>query len=144
MSISFINRGTKIAREVNFDDLDKVIAEILDQVGDTAIEVLRETDKAVSAKAKNIVKDNAPVGARHGEYKKHIAVKQTKKDALEDEYTVYVKEPEYRLSHLLEFGHATPDGTGRTKAYPHFAPARDYVLENYRDEFIRRWNNGNK
>lgn len=44
----------------------------------------------------------------------------------------YVKAPHYRLSHLLEYGHATPNG-GRTVAYHHISGA----LEEVGEEFVR-------
>lgn len=50
---------------------------------------------------------------------------------------VYVKSPEYRLTHLLEFGHARVQGgrvVGRVSAQPHIGKAEQKAIE----EFERR------
>lgn len=44
--------------------------------------------------------------------------------------TVFVKAPHYRLSHLLEFGHAKQNG-GRTTAFNFIAPVNDKVEERF-------------
>lgn len=46
----------------------------------------------------------------------------------------------YRLTHLLEFGHANRDGS-RTRAIPHIRPTEDKYREKFRQELeekIRR------
>ena len=45
----------------------------------------------------------------------------------------HVKEPEYRLTHLLENGHLTRDGTHRTKAVKHIKYGRQ-IAEQVLDE----------
>lgn len=46
--------------------------------------------------------------------------------------TVFNKK-HYRLTHLLEFGHAKQNG-GRTRAFPHIAPVNDRIGEMFETE----------
>lgn len=48
--------------------------------------------------------------------------------------TVYTKKPYYRISHLLEFGHAKKGG-GRTTAYNFIAPINDRLPEEFDKRF---------
>lgn len=127
---------------VQVADLDKAIKKILDEYGDEVKQTLDETTKAVSTKGKNKVKDAAPVGVRNGKYKKSISLKKTKGDLNTVEYKIYAKAPEYRLTHLLEKGHAIHNGTGRTKKYPHWSKGQEYIEENFEKEFKERIENG--
>ena len=124
------------------DDLDKVINQILEDYGDEVKEVLDKTSETVSKKAKDEVKNAAPVGARKGKYKKSISLKKTKAELNKVEYTIYAKAPEYRLTHLLEDGHLIHNGTGRTKAIPHWSKGDEYVVKNFEKEFKERIENG--
>lgn len=142
MSISTDKYGEGNTR-VDVADLDKAIAKILNEFGEEITYILQETTEYVAKKGKDVVKENAPVGPRKGKYKKSISVKKLKSDELESHYVIYSKK-EYPLTHLLEHGHATADGTGRTKAQPHFAKGEKWILDNYEKEFLRRFNNGRK
>lgn len=79
---------------------------------------------------KKLTKATAPVAS--GDYKRHIA---TREDPMPGtggmkKYTWYVKAPDYRLTHLLAYGHATRNG-GRTRANPFLHNAVNTVLPEY-------------
>lgn len=131
------------SQTINVDQLDSAVMKILEEYGDEVKVDVEEVTEKVAKEAKDTVKDSAPVGARRGEYKKNIDVKQTEKSALETQYTIYVKAPEYRLTHLLEFGHATPDGTERTKEIKHWQKGQDFVDKNFETELREKIEKGN-
>ncbi len=119
---------------IHVDQLDSAVQQILEEYGEEVKADVVEVTEKVAKEAKDTVKNAAPVGARKGKYKKNIDVKQTQDSALETQHTVYVKDPKYRLTHLLEFGHATADGTGRTKEIKHWQNGQDYVDQNFEKE----------
>ncbi len=62
-----------------------------------------------------------------GKYAKSWASKKTKETSDSIQYTVHSKN-RYRLTHLLENGHAKRGG-GRVRAIPHIAPAESKGAE---------------
>ena len=59
-------------------------------------------------------KETAPVGHRQKHYRDSITSKKTHEDKKGATYTWYVKGSDYRLSHLLENGHALRNGERTT------------------------------
>lgn len=88
------------------EDVSEAIAEKVDQTADL---VLADT------KAGGQYQD------RTGNYRK--GWKKTKADSTGVTRRIVWNKDEYRRVHLLEFGHATRDGTGRVRAFPHLVPA---------------------
>ena len=101
------------------DQMAHVIMEGLQEYADLATEDMKDAVKKAGNKAKSDVQAGAPV--KTGKYKKSWAVKTTKENANAMEVTVHSRN-RYQLAHLLEFGHAKRGG-GRTRAFPHIAPA---------------------
>lgn len=97
--------------------------------------LVTEADNAAKRSAKRLMKklkDTSPEDT--GDYAKDWAVKEIKsKTGGPSSYVVHNKE-HYRLTHLLEYGHATKDGTGHVKAQPHIEPARDNEEKKFLEE----------
>lgn len=105
------------------DQMAHVIMEGLQEYADLATEDMKAAVKKAGNKAKSDVQAGAPV--KTGKYKKSWAVKTTKENAMQ--VTVHSRN-RYQLAHLLEFGHAKRGG-GRTRAFPHIAPAEAAAAE---------------
>lgn len=65
-------------------------------------------------------------------YSKGFRIKTTFEDSRNKRNTWFVSK-EYRLTHLLEYGHITRNG-GRTRAFPHIKYGDDYVNNNFERE----------
>lgn len=72
----------------------------------------------VSERVMDEIKGHILFGKRTGKYIRSFAVKTSYEDKRNKRNTWYVKDPRYRLTHLLESGHQTRNG-GMTRAYPH-------------------------
>lgn len=112
-----------------FEELSKYLGEY----GDEAVDVLQEEAEKAAKNAVKKLKSTSP--KKSGKYAKgwRSQVERTPSGA---KVTVYNgKKPQ--IAHLLEHGHATRNGTGRTyqdtPAHVHIAPVNDETQE----EFIR-------
>lgn len=118
-------------------DLEKAVKAALDEVERTAHGACLETLDAISKEALKIAKENAP--ERTGEYKKSLKRKTIKKSG---EISGYQIHSTTSISHLLENGHLTRDGTSTVPGKPHFAPAQKYADEQIETEFQKHFQKG--
>lgn len=94
---------------------------------DYSKEVMGTVEGCSSAIAKDTVKKLKRVRFHTGgEYSKTWAVKEESGVLGSKSYIVYNKK-NYRLTHLLEYGHVTRNGTKRTRAIPHIKPMEEWV-----------------
>ncbi len=114
-----------MAERVSVDQMAQTIMDGLLEYADLATEDMKAAVKKAGDKAKSDVQAGAPVDT--GKYKKSWTVKTTKENANALEVTVHSRN-RYQLAHLLEFGHAKRNG-GRTRAFPHIAPAEAAAAE---------------
>ena len=119
-----------MSKNVNIDDLSDAIREELDIYDiDISQEIKRQTVKSIM-QCVAATTLTAPVGTRATHYRDAIAW-----STLEDTYrkTIvqwYVKAPNYRLSHLLNNGHATKNG-GRVEGTNFITRAHDETVKDY-------------
>ena len=103
-------------------DLSKVLGDILTEYTD---EIREQVKEAVTETSKASVEELKVAGDfrnRTGAYRRSWKA-QIEEGRLGASATVY-NSKEYRLTHLLEFGHAKAGG-GRVKAFPHLAETQD-------------------
>lgn len=118
------------------NDFAKAINELLDEYGDEVGDALQEVVKSTAKDASDKLKHQGEFNDITGDYRKswRFDVKVTPLNVVG---TVYAKEPHYRLTHLLEFGHAKQSG-GRTRAFPHISIVNDWVGEEVVDRLERK------
>lgn len=119
-----------MSKTITFDKLGDAIAEELSLYGDTVINgVKKEAKKSMSRLVKE-TKATAPVGRRRKHYRDSITSKKLEETGRTVSYLWYVKGSDYRLSHLLENGHALHWG-GRVEGTHFIKKASDPILEQY-------------
>ena len=114
------------------DGLSDAIAETLTLYSDHVNEGIRKQTKKSMRQLIKETKGTAPVGHRHKHYRDSITSKVTNNSSLFYEETWYVKGSDYRLSHLLNNGHALRDG-GRYAGTQFITKASVSVLKDYEE-----------
>lgn len=98
-----------------------IFTDYTDEVKELVTEVLEEVGHEAASELK---------GAGSFKGKKYRSSWDTKVESSRTFDSVIVhNKKHYRLSHLLEFGHATRNG-GRTRAFPHIAPVNEKAVRN--------------
>lgn len=104
---------------IRIDDLLKAVQGELAEYANEVTEDVKESVKDVAKETVKEVKRRSPV--RSGAYKKSWGQTQVYDGPGGIRIVIHNKK-HYRLTHLLEKGHALRNG-GRTRAFPHIEPA---------------------
>lgn len=107
------------------DDLEKAIMDELWAYSEEVTEQLKTDVKQVAKECLRDIKNNAPNLTEA--YKKSWKVKTAYEDK-EDIRVIIHSQKHYRLTHLLEHGHAKVGG-GRVEGKPHIGPAEQKAEE---------------
>lgn len=108
--------------KISISGFSQAVADVLEDYNKEVIENTKNIIHDVSKEFKSNTKKDAPRGQRN-KYNKYIDVKTTYESISGVTDTWYVKDPEYRLTHLIKNGHQTRNG-GRTKG-------NDFIDKNY-------------
>jgi hypothetical protein len=132
-----------MAKRIRGVDLEAAVRQILDEYGEQVYDTLNECVEDVAQEAAErlqAVGTFAPGNNPTGEYSKSWGVERVKSGRLKTSVVVR-NEEHYRLTHLLEKGHVSRNGTGRTfrpvPAYPHIGPVEEWA----NDELPKRVRN---
>lgn len=125
---------------VGSDDFAKAMKEILSEYGDAATIAIQEAVDEEAKEVKDNIKKNAKSQGWSSKYVNGFTV--TKKNTRLGAQAIVHNKTQYRLIHLLEFGHrvVNPYGNKNNKketyaaAHPHVAPA----IEHLEDDLIQK------
>lgn len=115
---------------IPIDDLNKAIRDALDDYNDSVVSGLKKNTKKAMKDLVANTKATAPVGDRSQHYRDSIASKTVSESQYGITKLWYVKGSDYRLSHLLNNGHALRDG-GRYPGTNFIGNAVDHILPWY-------------
>lgn len=123
---------TKLKGVLNTGSIEKGLHNIFEDYTEEVQESIQKACRKCAQNTAQNIKENiskAGIKSKRGKYKKSWKVKRTDGadyDYYTDAYIVHSEQ--HQLTHLLEHGHALPQG-GRSKAYPHIAPAEEKAKE---------------
>ena len=118
---------------VNIDQLAAEIAKGLAEYSQDVVEKVNVSSEAVGKAAVKQLKQTSPKRPGSGKYAKSWTMKTEPEVGQPHKRIVHVKTPHYRLTHLLEHGHAKVGG-GRVEGIPHVRPAEEEVIREFTRE----------
>ena len=129
-----------MGKKVSIDSLADAVIEELTEYNKLAEETMKKAVTKAGQTVRKEIQAGAPV--KTGRYAKSWRTKKTRESStrLEVEVTVY-SPSRYMLAHLLEHGHAKRNG-GRTRAFPHIAPAEELGEKQLEADIIRGLSHG--
>lgn len=116
---------------IPLDRLNTEINAILDEYNEDVSDSVKKTVRSVAQKAAKAVRAEAKNKFKGSRYSKGWTYKFTTLTSKVDFQAVVYNKDRYQLAHLLEFGHVSRNGTGRTfgrvSGRPHIQPVEESV-----------------
>ncbi|WP_066679329.1 HK97 gp10 family phage protein [Clostridium septicum] len=100
------------------DEFEAILAKELESYTIEVTDKIKDVVDKVSNEANEEIKKRITFKQRTGKYVKAFRIRKAYEDRYNKRNTWYVGNGQYRLTHLLEYGHALAQG-GVTKEYPH-------------------------
>lgn len=124
--------------KVTVDRMADAVMEGLEEYNQLAASTVKKAVKRAGTTVRKEIESTAPQNT--GKYAKSWRSRTTAESASSIHVTVY-SPSRYMLAHLLEHGHALRNG-GRTRAFPHIAPAEEAGDKQLEADIIRGLKDG--
>lgn len=124
--------------KVTVNQMADAIMEGLEEYNQLAADTVKKAVKRAGTTVRKEIENTAP--QKTGKYAKSWRSRTTAESATSLHVTVY-SPSRYMLAHLLEHGHALRNG-GRTRAFPHIAPAEEIGDKQLEADIIRGLKDG--
>lgn len=124
--------------KVTVDRMADAVMEGLEEYNQLAADTVKKAVKRAGTTVRKEIESTAPQNT--GKYAKSWRSRTTAESASSIHVTVY-SPSRYMLAHLLEHGHALRNG-GRTRAFPHIAPAEEAGDKQLEADIIRGLKDG--
>ena len=127
-----------LVANISIDQLAGEIAEVLSEYSQEVVEKVNISSEKVGKETVKMLKATSP--KKTGKYAKSWAMKTEPEVGQPHKRIIHAKAPHYRLTHLLEHGHAKIGG-GRVEGKPHIRPAEEEVIREFTaavEEAIKR------
>ena len=115
---------------IKIDQLAAEIAKELSKFSQEVVEKVNISSEKIGKEAVKQLRQTSP--KKTGKYAKSWTMSTEKEIGQPHKRIIHAKAPHYRLTHLLEHGHAKVGG-GRVEGKPHIRPAEEMVIQ----EFVR-------
>lgn len=133
-----------MARKTPIDQMSAAISGILSQYGEDIQGNVERITEEMGKKGVQALRKEARRALKPDKDGKHPYASgwkaQVNRGRLKTTVTIYNEHPS--LPHLLEYGHVTRNGTGRTyeatPAHPHIAPVADELVEAFEREVVAK------
>lgn len=106
------------SRKCTPEEFESALNDIFTEYANDITTGVKKAVDIVGDEVNQTIKDHITFKQHSGDYVKAFRVAKTYEDVFCKKKTWYVKAPHYRLTHLIEDGHALRQG-GRTKAFKH-------------------------
>ena len=113
---------------ISVDQLAAEIARELSKYSQEIVEKINISSEKVGKAAVKQLRQTSP--KRTGEYAKSWTMSTGREIGQPYTRIIHAKAPHYRLTHLLEHGHAKRGG-GRVEGKPHIRPAEEMVIKEF-------------